>query len=382
MKMRKYLNRIKIVSFLSIVTLVISYEAGNIPFPLGEQLNLFAWVEFGMQTLLGAKDDYKDVFFVNVGFDKGIATAMNPDADEVLGTISVTDREKLLSFLERIDSIGGYKYLFLDVEFRDRISAPYDSALFEKIKAMDRIVFARHSDIPMADSSMINKSALSDYFSTIISTNFTRYQYLQSTGESVALYIHHAIDGETIEKHCGGLFYTAGDKGICYNSLFITNFEKFEFQLNGTQDNRWWNLGEDLKWETDEDLKAEITNKYVFVGDITSDKHDTYLGMVPGMVISYKALQCLEKNQNLVNWWFVLGSFLFCLCVFYYLIWMRPLVEILNIKKRLYKIIFSFFSFGFILAFFSALFYLILGIGLNVIVPSLAFSIVHIFKKK
>lgn len=379
--MKKILKRIALASVLSVLSLLLSYEANNIPFPAGENLNLFAWLEYGMQHWLGSHNDYDDVVFINVGFDKGVATAMNPDADEVLGTLAVTDREKLLGFLERIDSIGGYKYLFLDVEFRDRIKTPFDSALFSKIKSMDRIVIARHSDTPIADSTLLDKAAISDYYSTIISTNFTRYQFLQSSGESAALHIHNALGGDSIEKHWGGLWYTKGNEGLCYNCQFVTNFERFDSQLDNNQNNRWWNLTEDLKWEDDESLKEEFAGKYVFVGDMIGDKHDTYLGKVPGMVISYRALQCLNQNQNLVNWWLALLSFVFCGFVFYHLIWMRPLLDIINIHNKFTRIILSFFGFGFVLATISAIFYVFFGVGLNVFVPSLLFSLVHYFKK-
>lgn len=379
--MKIFFRRITYASVLSVLTLVLSYVASNIPFPAGENLNLLAWLEYGMQSCFGPQDDYEDVVFINVGFDKGVATAMNPDADEVLGTIAVTNRESLLGFLERIDSIGGYKYLFLDIEFRDRIYTAFDSALFSKIKSMDRIVIARHSDTPIADSTLLDKAALSDYYATIVSTNFTRYQFLQSTGESAALHIHNAIGGDPIAIHCGGLWYTKGDEGLCYNCHFVTTFERFDSQFDKAGENRWWNLTEDLKWEDDESLKEEFADKYVFVGDMVGDRHDTYLGMVPGLVISYRALQCLNQNQNLVNWWLVLLSFVFCGFVFYYLIWMKPIVEIINIRHKFTKIIFSFFGFGFILAFISAIFYVFFGVGLDVFVPSLLFSLVHFFKK-
>jgi len=394
------LRRAFLSSAFSLATLIISYIAANIPFPLLEQMNLFAWVEyFTEKTILNEKDDYSDVLFVNTAFDKGLAEYYNPYANELLGTRDVTDRKKLLEFLNRVDSLGGYRCVFLDIMFNENYKTKYDSTLFSKIKSMEKTIFVRSSQYAMADSSMIGYSGLCDYYATITDTNFTRYQYLQDDGSSVALKLNELIGGKLIKKHCGGLWYTIGGE-LCYNCQFLTKFDSFDEQIIDEDGNtRWDNMGNDImKWWNDETLKKEIAGQIIILGNFYEDRHDVYMGNIPGPVISYKAFKAIENKDIIVNWRLTGAAFLFYLSIFYYLIWMKPISNILikkmhnrnrnmdqiqastNIWTTFLSIIISFISIGTILSIISAFLYVWLKIGINVIVPTLAFSIAKLYK--
>lgn len=398
----KYIRRIVVSSLFSLVTLVVSYIVANIPYPVFEQMNLFAWVEYFLESsVFNQKDDYHDVLFVNTAFDKGLADYYNPNADELLGTGDITDRKKLLDFLNRVDTIGGYRCILIDIMFHENFKTEYDSALFAKIGSMDKVIFARSKEYPMADSSLIEKSGLSDYHSTIISTNFSRYQFLQDGGTSLALKIHESLGGKSIVRHMGGLWYTM-DNSLCYNTHFLTKFDSFENQAIGNEGKtRWDNLGKDIfQYWDDCVLKNAILDKYVILGDIIEDRHDTYMGKTAGPVVCYKAIKVLESKNNLVNWWLVICSFLFCTFAFYYLIWGTQITvkmqQFLEHKKIQYgtknqknllrfslfmRFVISFISIGTILSIISAILYAFWGIGLNVFIPTSAFSIVSIYRK-
>ena len=57
-----------------------------------------------------------------------------------VGNMVITDREKLLKLLTIAKAANNYRYIFMDVNFEEGINSPSDSALFQTIKSMDRIV--------------------------------------------------------------------------------------------------------------------------------------------------------------------------------------------------------------------------------------------------
>ena len=209
---------------------------------------------------------------------------------------------------------------------------------------MKNIVIANHSDIELADSSLIKKAAISDYYATITKTNFARYQYNYNGVESVPLYVYHELTGNTIHKH--GWLYTCNSR-LCYNSLFvhfpIVKWKEYDEQ----QSKAFYNLGSDiLNNYSDSDLKKLTERKYVIIGNMVEDVHDTYSGLKPGSVITYYAFQELIRDRHFVNY-----GMMFFLAILYFLISLslfettsiiRRLPFIKNSHSRLFHFIFGF----------------------------------------
>ena len=368
-----------IISLCNVVVLLfLSYFLNNQPVFTGEDLNKYAWMEWIKDkcNLSKVYDKSNDALFVNVTYDKQLIEHYDEYGMSV-GNVDITDRSKLKSFLEVLQRTDAYKYIFLDVRFEEGYASREDSSLFSTIKEMRNIVVASHSDIQLLDSTLVTKAGLSDYYSTITETNFKRYVYTKNNQNSVPLFAYHELTGYNINSHF--LFYTCNHK-LCYNSLFITFPIKSWSEFNEQQTKNYYNLGNDLLDNYSDNEMAQLTKgKYIVIGDMIEDMHDTYSGMKPGSVITYYAFIALMSGDHYVKY----GLLLF-LGIVYFLISLSlfennsVIEKIPYIKKsqsKLIHFIASLIEYSLILLMVMIMLNIIYGITTSFIVPSIYFAI-------
>ena len=313
--------------------LLLSYVLNNQTLFTGEDLNQYAWTEL-LKNKLGIKEQKQDVeaLFINVAYDKQLIE-ITDEYGMPVGNTDVTDRAKLLRILRLLHQSDSYHYIFLDVRFEKGYSIPeIDSLLFNEIISMRNIVVANHSDIEIADKSLLPKTALSDYYSTIVATNFARYKYLYGSISSVPLYAYHELTGQTIEKH--GIFYTCSGR-LCQNSLLIPIPIRYFGEYNGIGDKVYYNLGSDLLDSYSEaDLSELVKDKYIVIGDMVEDIHDTYSGPTPGSVLTYYAFLELMKERHFVSWGLMSFLALLYFSISLSLFSKKSIVQIIPIRYR------------------------------------------------
>lgn len=361
-----------------IVLLLLSYFISNQALFTGEDLNQYAWMEW-IKNKLGLsreiKED-KDALFVNVAYDKILIDRYDNYGMSV-GNVDITDRGKICSFLKLLENTNTYKYIFLDVRFEKGYDSPEDSALFSQIYKMRDIVAATHSDIELLDSSLSTKTALNDYPTTIIESNFTRYEYLKDDQTSVALFAYRELTGNSINRHF--CFYTS-DHSLCYKSLFINAPIEDWSEFNEQQTKMYYNLGNDLLENySDKDIAMLTKGKYVVIGDMVEDMHDTYSGSKPGSVITYYAFVALMNGEHFVRY-----GLIFFLGLLYFAISMSlfesdSIIEkIPFIKKSRSKFIHfcvSFLEYSFLLLIVMIALNMLFGIATSIMLPSLYYAI-------
>lgn len=361
-----------------VILLTLSYFLNNQPLFTGEDLDQYAWMEWIKDRLGISPDvDANAALFVNVAYDKQFVDKYD-DYGMTIGNSDVTDRSKLLAFLKILHKTGAYKYIILDIRFEKGYNVPeVDSLLFAEILSMRNIVIANHSDIELADSSLIKKAAISDYFATITKTNFARYQYNYDGVESVPLYAYHELTGNTINKH--GWLYTCNSR-LCYNSLFvhfpIAKWNEYDEQ----QSKVYYNLGSDiLDNYSDSDLKKLTEGKYVIIGNMVEDVHDTYSGLKPGSVITYYAFQELMRGRHYVNYWMMLFLtvlfFLISMSLFEMDSILRRIPFIKKSNSRFFHFLLDFVEYTLILTLTMIVLYFIFGIAISIFLPSTYFAI-------
>ena len=331
---------------------------------------------------LSDNQDYKDALFINVAYDKQLVDYCD-ELGMPVGNVDITDRNKLLQILTMLDSTRQYKYIFLDVRFEKGFKTPVDSTLFLTIKNMKNIVIANHSDIELADSILVAKSAISEYASTIVATNFARYKYLYDQDLSMPLYAYKDITGRNIKKH--GFVYTC-DGRICQNSLFLKFPTDGFSEFNQKNEKNYYNLGSDLlDYYSASDIATLTKDKLVFIGDMVEDVHDTYAGMKPGIIITYQALQALMKNEHIVSW-----SLLIVLSIIFFFISLSlyrksPIIKrlplIKNSHSRLLNFILSFLGYASVLFILVVLINIFFNKSVSILIPSLYFSTLNLIIK-
>lgn len=368
-----------LVSLCNVIVLILlSYFLNNQSLFTGENLNHYAWVEWVKNKVGLVKQlDNQNVFFVNIAYDKQL-TERTDEFGMPIGNVDITDRKKLLSFLEMLHLTDNYKYIFLDVRFEKGFDVPeVDSALFAEIRNMRKIVIANHSEVEIADSSLMEKAAISDYKATITATNFMRYKYSYDEMPTMPLYAYRELAKRTINRY--GLIYTC-DGRLCYNSLFV-NFPVENFgEFDDENRKRYYNLGSDLLDNySKDDLSTLTRGKYIVIGDMIEDLHDTYSGLKPGSVITYYAFQALMNGKHFVSY----GLQLF-LAILYFLISLSQfrrnslLEQIPFVRKshsRLLHFVLSFIGYTFLLTIVAIILNVVADVSISILLPSIYFAI-------
>ena len=390
--MKKILCKIKRQKtniFLSLVFAIFisigCYFINNCPYPFWDKLGLYSKLEFLLRNLASSDFDAEDVVFIDISYDKQIADYFYDEGFNK-GTIAVTDREKLIRYLSILKN-SNYNFIFLDVRFEEGVHAHQDTVLADLLKKMPRLLYSKHSNIETNKMFISEKAAINDYFTTITSTNFTRYPFLQNDSASapLRLYLETHPKAKPIKRH--GIFYTCGGS-LCQNSPFMTIPVDFKSTFVGTGANFHY-LGSDYFDQdnqdnqelrvTDKDMQADANDKIVIIGDFISDLHDTYAGLQPGSFLVYLAYKELVNGKHLLAWPFISFMIIVYFLISIFILNNKSLWDfvpvIKKVKSKLLLFILNLFGYSTVLSIVTILMYLGFRTTYNIVFPSLFFSI-------
>lgn len=385
---------------LSAVLIVLGYFANNMALFTGEAVEQYYLINKIIKT---NKVNYGDATYFNTSYDKELVPARK--GRFTIGNSAITDRAKLKEFLSLLQKSNMYKFILLDIVFDDSDISSSDSALFSTIKECPRLVFVDHDSISFTRTDIADKAAMASYYATLWSSNFARYKFLNNNRPSIPLYMYEKINGgKSIKRYGFNPFYLYFQEGkLCQNSVFL-KFDNKTFPYETQKENSGYimdmppyeNVGEFLETKSIygesgliENLNKLTNNKIVVIGNLFDDKHDTYIGEVPGSVILMRAYSTLVDKSNIVNffnqlYWFVV-FFLVAIC----LIAKKPIFQfdlfsIIRNKKRspLFKFflfLLSIISFSFVLSVFSVIEYLFSNHIYALMLPIIYFSFVRLY---
>ena len=364
--------------FNAILLTFLVYILNNQALFTGENLDYFTWIQWLKDKVSDEKNGLADdnTFYVNVSYDKKLVPYA--DASDIeLGTIPVTDREKLLRFLNALNETRRYKYVFLDISFEKNTRTEEDSALFSLLNRMPNIVVATYEGLDEADGVPKAKTALSQYYSTIIATNFVRYKFSYDGRRTIPLFAFHELTGKDIEPW--GIIYVSEGR-LATNSVFL-DFPIKDFPMfdeNGEQN--YYNLGADVLDVMDNnDIEHLTDGKYVIIGDFINDVHDTYVGKLPGAVITYRAFDALMHGKHLVSipllLLFALIYFLISLSLFNRTSLLSRLPFIRNSKSRILHFVASLIEYSLLLSIITIIMGIFFNVYASIVVPTLYFTL-------
>lgn len=313
-----------------------------------------------------------DIVYFNVGYDKELV-AVRDEMDDSIGNTVITNREVLLRLLD-IAEQSDYRYLFLDVRFERGFETSRDSLLFAKLVSMDNIVISTHgkSDAyEIADPMLECKTGMADYMSTYFS-GFTKYGYLQDDSVSVALRMYRDLDGGDLKRF--GPFFISGGR-LCSNLQFLTFYES---DIRRTETPAFG--GEYLSVLPEERLSSLMHDKILVVGDMVGDVHNTYVGDVPGCILSVRAYQVLREGRHILSFWMLLFLLVVYAMCTYFVVYSHTLKipHRLSVALKRYPLL-SFLMFilgwGFVLLILKIVVFEIFQYSIIITVPSVIFSI-------
>lgn len=296
---------------LTSVLLVACYFWENVPLAYGESFDKFYVAERCIQKHFGRNQTLDEGLFINVGYDKAVAEIDLYDMNGLFtGRVDITDRETLDNILARLEEDDTYKYIFLDVRFEKGITTPSDSVLFARIARMRDIVVATHRGMTLSSPVLEPKAYLSDYKTTITSTGFTRYQYLQKGETSVPLKIYEDLTGSSIRKARHFPIYYSG-KSLCHNSVFVripedfsrnlvdVHLDRHEEGVTGIHRQRYFDCGPQI--DAFFPLDEQADGKIVIIGDYVNDMAGTYMGEQPNPYLAFLATENLLQGRHKVS---------------------------------------------------------------------------------
>lgn len=377
------MKRLLLALGLALGIVSLSYFVMNVPYPIFDSWGSLYFAELisGNHHKVPFPED--SVMCINVAFDKQLAEATTPDGFK-RGTLDVTDRAKLIHLL-KIARQADYRYIFLDIRFPAGLRTENDDELFSLIRDMPRLLISQHrgKDYSIADSTLLGNAAMADYGMTAF-TGFTRYQYLQNGEESVALRMYRDMDHKDISRH--GLFYISENR-LCRNAQYIRIPRGIIEREMANHQMRFPYLGANLfSWATDDELIHMMNGRILLVGDFDFDLHPTYVGDVPGSMLSFLAWWELHRGKHTLSIGFILLLvslyFIFCwLLLTPHRNWYEYVPVLRSIRGTFWRFLLSLLGWGFVLWIFQILLYCFSDISLSIAVPTLFFSVISEFNR-
>lgn len=357
----------------TVIMLLLTFICDNIPHSFGNEDLMMK--NLRLATRLAGHDTQPvpdHILAVNIGYDR----QLTPVTDEYgipCGEIDVTDRHKLLEFLNRIKD-ADYSAIALDVFFDKTMPAVGDSALFACINSMDRLVVPAHADAEVNPAIDKNKIVNGDYSINLLSNNFTKYRYRNSGAKpSMAAGLHMISSG----KKSLPLYER--------NTIILPLPIELESQYTQDGDKEWYNLGADiLDSTTDEELRALVAGKTIVIGDYClNDIHDSYAGNISGPAIVINALEALRKGHTRINPWSTLITVLFYFLITWFLITGMTVWKLIGWQPRpITNFILSFIGFSVVLSLLQILHFIVFTEFHDTMLVTLFLSFYSIFCQK
>lgn len=399
-------HKIILLSTISAALLIfLTYVVDSLPYPLGGEVTVGQWIERIRHIVSHESEHIPDsIYPVNVAYDRVLvdynAKVFKEEKDspvEHAGCIDVTDRGKLLRFLQIADSAATYRYIMLDVRFGDDIKTDsVTKQLFALIAGMERVVYAIHKDTPVTPDAPEEKGAFGDYYTTFLVSDVVKYPVVKQDEAGIMI---PSIPTRMYETIGGGEISTLGiltfDNGqLCHRSVYPTFPVRFsdwgrriDSGLKFADDDvetesytlQYKNLGTDLlTYSTPDKIAKEIEGKIVVIGDFVDDIHDTYYGRLPGALINLNTYIALCRGAHRVS---LIG--LCCVFILYFaLSWaiIRHHIPMDFIparrrpKSNIPIILISFVGYSFILTCYGLMVYLCFDSIYSVVLPGIYFT--------
>ena len=323
----------------------------------------------------------EEYVFINIAYDRQLV----PVYDEYgfsKGVIDITNREKLILFLTQLNN--NHKYVLMDVLLSDKYQSEHDSLLIASLLKTERISISCSSTTDLIDERLNEKAGYTDYSTDISESNFVKYEFIKDGGLTMPLMVFKALEPQTAIYSFGPIYW--GNCHFYWNSLTLrfpiklwdSYIQNANANIENLQEKRILNLGADIL-DMGVDIASLVKDKIVVIGDFTeNDIHDTYLGKIAGPVINTNALVALRNNELEIPWSLILFLVLFYTLVSYSMlrnsISTEKILDKLHINKTSVKYLLSFIGYSFMFSMVGAGIYLICGIDINVLIPTIGFT--------
>lgn len=375
-------NTIKFSFINAILLLLICYFTDNLKYSILSSPSIGQRIEqFREVSGLVENSILKDYVLINIAYDRELV----PVYDEYgfsKGVIDITDRAKLAQFLYKTGNT--HRYILMDVLLSDKYQSTNDSLLIESLLDTERISISRFSTTNLIDDRLNEKAGYTDYSTDIFETNFVKYEFIKEGKSTMPLRAFQSLEPHFSVYSFGPIYWS--NWHLYWNSLILrfpiklwdSYIQDENANIENLQEKRILNLGADIL-DMGVDIPSLVKDKIVVIGDFTeNDIHDTYLGKIAGPVININAFEALRNNELEIPWSLIFFLMTFYVMVLYYML-RNPIstdriLEKLHLNRTSIKYLLSFIGYSFLFTMISGAIYLICGIDINVLIPTIWFT--------
>lgn len=305
MKKEKWIELFKIALLSGVIAIVIlgfTMMMFNKSWTLGGEKTILMWYEhFTNNHHDSAWGD--SLLLIDMSSDKEIVRRYDDEGYKISTNVSV-NHANLYKILRELHEADNYRYIMLDIFLDEEVSQPADTALYQLISAMPRIVIAR-SNAPLADSCLYAKAGIVQYSTTLWENDFVKYPYWSDGQRSMPLKMYEEItdksikfdnaitvdEGQYVQTNEILTYHVAWDD-VLAESVFYTDMLYADSTCNKA-------------FQSD-----DFAGKYVLIGDFENDKHSTFLGEMPGVLINFNAYVSLVNGHHRLSFWYLLSLYL------------------------------------------------------------------------
>ena len=337
------------------------------------------------------------ITLINTSFDLELVDYYG-NRDFLQGKQAITSRKDLYTFLKIVHNYKfNYKYILIDISL-DSKGIAYDDSLSVLIPKMSNIVIAKTKKVGIM-TALESKSGFVDYFKMPYETGFVKYIFGTQDEPSLALRIYNERNRRNAIKSIGGILYFDGWKlcqnvgTIDYKVRFIETEDDLSDSLRTGNIYAYQNLGTDFYKEDStlgdnrvnkvEKVKRCCENKIVVIGQFfgDDDKHDTYVGEMPGALINLNAYLYLQDGKHIVKIHYFLLLFVFYLSLYVFIEKKQKLCTSLKGKFSILhsdfiRILLTLVGWGFFFNIVALILYIIFEVYFNPWYPTIWFTFI------
>lgn len=255
---RPLLKKISIPLGLGFIMLYVFLVLSNLDIPISSENQAMKWI-----NKLSTNDSDinnplpEDLLLINIGYDRALVDIY--DADGLpMGNIDITDRKKLIDFLDIAKSVGDYKFIVMDIRFTDEVETDVDDNLWKALSSTHRLILPSHYGMNIADKSLEHLTANADYAITILENDFVKYPIATDGKLSMAWFAYNSQEHSPV-CNFAGLSFSEGH--VMRRSMIPTIDILANNIYDNTGEKKIYNLGEDIL--SDKDNMKNILLKFL-----------------------------------------------------------------------------------------------------------------------
>lgn len=298
-------------SLLALFFLAISYVFSNLDLAIVDDNEVLKWIKATQYEFLSDDSNSEvpdSILLINTSYSNMLVDIVDSYGRKT-GDINITDRSKLLRFLNMLKRHNNYKYIMLDVNLTTQYQTEFDDSLFSTITTMRDIVVAKVDSMPV-DKRIADKCYAPSYRTSILNSDCVKFPLFYKSEESFPYKAFTDLTGRSI-KHFGPFYYEGWHlaRRTIYPDYTLIVRSQFSNDITNLFDQeKYYNIGDRFFKKYDNEAAADFfRDRIVVIGDFAEfDMHMTYVGKISGPLINLNVLTSLYKNAHQIPYYLLL----------------------------------------------------------------------------